>query len=250
MANRGVNAIGKIQWRGFGRQIDHMSFGCKHVYPIGCTIPINQLFDMVFLDFLVPFQNLPQPGDFFFVAAVGGPGIGTFIAPVRTDAQFSFIIHFMGPNLNFQHLAPRTNYGCVQGSIAIFLGEGNIIIELIGNIAPMSMHDTQYGVTVRYRGHQDSHCTNVINLRKANILALHLFPDAVYMFCTASDLCLYVCFFQLRMERIDHLVDIVLTIHTTFIEQSCDLFILLWLQIAKRQIFQLPFELANTESVR
>ena len=50
-----------------------------------------------------------------------------------SDTVIGHGFHFFGTNLDFDGYPVHTEQGCVQGLVAVSLGNGNIILESSGN---------------------------------------------------------------------------------------------------------------------
>ncbi len=98
----------------------------------------------------------------------------------------------------------------MQRAVAVLFGRGDVVVKLVGNIAPQAMDYAQYGVTIAHRGHQNTHRANVIYLWKRDALALHFAPDAVNVFGPPAHRTFNTGFFQLTAQPLQQLVDIFL----------------------------------------
>ena len=95
-------------------------------------------------------------------------------------------MHFFSAYLHLQYLAFGTDHSRVQGAVAVFLGAGYIVVELVGYVAPHTMNHPQCLVAGGHILHQNPHRPDVMYLGKANPLALHFSPDAVDVFGTSG----------------------------------------------------------------
>src|SRR5690606_18869555 len=127
-------------------------------------------------------EYLPQPCDFFLVAADAlAIAVRSLVTPVGTDTKFGLLVHIEGAYLHFEHLAFGADHRRVQRAIAVVLRIGDVVVEFIRHIAPQAMHDAERAVAIPHLGHQYAHGANIVDLRKADTLALHFSPDAVDM---------------------------------------------------------------------
>ena len=178
-----------------------------------------------------------------------GFDVGALIAPVRTHPQLGLFVHGVGANLHLQHLALRAEHGGVQRAVAIFLGVGDVVVELLGNVPPQGVHDTQGGVAVAHLRHQHAYCAHVVDLAELQALALHLAPDRIDVFRPAADVGLDAGGFQLLAQMGHGVVDVLFTIETALVQQLGDLLVLLRLQVAEGQILQFPLDMTDPEAV-
>ncbi len=137
MADLGVHPIGEVQRRRPLGQVDGVAVGGEDIDPVRLDVDpqlVGQAADVAQL--LVPFQHLAQPGDLLFVVVGGRLDVGTLVAPVGADPQFGLFVHGVGADLHLQHLALRTDHRSVQGTVAVLLRIGDIVVELAGNVPP------------------------------------------------------------------------------------------------------------------
>ena len=116
-------------------------------------------------------------------------------------------------------------------------------------MTPQRMHNPQRGVTIFDFRHQNAHRADIVNLRKVEILATHLPPDAVDMLGAAVDIALNTGQQQLIAHALHHIFDVALARQSFLIQQLGDFLVGVRLQVAERQVFQLPLQVANTEPV-
>ena len=155
MTDLGVHAVGEVQRRGALGQVDGVTVRGKHIDPVRLDIHaqlLGQAADVAQL--LVPFEYLAQPGHLLFVVVGAALGVGALVLPVGAYAQLGLLVHGLGADLHFQHLAIRADYRGMQGAITVFLGVGDVVVELLGNVPPQGVHDTQGGVAVAHLRHQ------------------------------------------------------------------------------------------------
>ncbi len=172
------------------------------------------------------------------------------VTPVGTHAQFRVFVHGEGANLNFQHLVLGPDQGGMQRLIAVLLGVGDVIVELVGHVMPAGMHDPQRCVAVGNVRHQNTHGAHIVDLGKIDALALHLAPDRVDMLDPAVHLVAgNALLIEQAFKRRDRLFDVTLSIQSLLRQQLGDVLVVLFVQIAKRQILQLPLELTNTQAM-
>src|SRR5690625_1329239 len=111
------------------------------------------------------------------------------------------------------------------------------------------MDQPQGRIAVLDPGHQNAHGTNVIDLRKADALALHLPPDAVDMLDPTGQLGVNPRLFHGFLQSGAHGFDVVLAVQPALVQQPGNLLVGLGLQVAKREVFQLPLDVADAQPV-
>ncbi len=250
VADLSVHAVGEVQRCGALGQIDGMAVGCEDVDAIGFdvdaqligqTANITQLF--------MPFEHLTQPGDLFLVVVRGALDVGALVTPVRANAQLGFFVHGLGADLHFQHLALRPEHRGVQRAVAVLLGVGDVVVELLGNVSPQGVHDTQRGVAIANLGHQHANGANVVDLTELQAFLLHLPPDRIDMLGTPVDFGVNPGGGQFVLELLDHVLDVLLAIQPALMQQLSDLLVLFRLKVAEGQVLQLPLDVTDAQAM-
>ena len=250
MTDLGVYPIGEIQrGRALGH-VQHVAVGGEQVNTIRLEIH-PQLFgqpaDIAHL--LVPFQHLSQPGDLVLVGVGAAVRIGPLVAPVGANTELGLFMHGLGTDLYFQHLALGADHRRMQRAIAVFLGVGNVVVELVGNVPPKAVNYPKSGVAITHLRHQNPHCAHVVYLTEIDALALHLPPDRVDMLGPTGNVGMNRRFFQCLAQLRHYRVDIFLSVEPTLVQQLGNLLVLGRLQVAEGQIFQLPLDMTNPETM-
>src|SRR5690606_27482079 len=252
MSDFGMNVVGKIQRCGTGHHVYHMAFWRKYVNPVFGQCIAAQLFGQTthHTHFVVPGKNLAQPFDFFFkTVTVVGVNNTFLVTPVCTDTKFCIIVHYIGANLDFYNFVMWSNYRGMQGLVAVFLGVGDVVVEFVWNHSPHIVHNTERGIAVAYFRHQYPDGADIVDLGKIQLLALHLAPDTVDAFGAAVDFGINTRALELATQFIGNFGDKTLAVYTAFINQAGNTFVVFRLQISEREVFEFPFQLADTQSV-
>ena len=251
VADLGVHAVGEVQRRGALRQVDGVAVGGEDVDPVRLDIH-PQLFGQAadVAEFFVPFQHLAQPGDLLFVLVGPGLDVGALVTPVRTHPQLRLFVHGVGADLHFQHLALGADHRSVQRAIAVFLGVGDVVVELLGDVPPQGVDDTERGVAVAHFRHQHAHGAHVVDLAEGQALALHFAPDRIDVLGAAADVGVDAGSLQLGAQLAHHVGDETLAVEPALMQQRGDLFVLVGFEVAEGQVLQLPLDMADTQAVR
>ena len=169
--------------------------------------------------------------------------------PVGAHPEFGLLVHAVGANLHLQNLALGAHHRGVQGAVAVLLGVGDVVVELVGDVVPQAVYQPQGGVAIGDFRHQDAHRAYIVDLGEADSLALHLSPYAVYVLGTPVN-------FETQPGPAQHLGQLrlhlgneLVALHPLAVQQAGDLAIGIAVQIAKRQVLQLPLELAYTQAM-
>jgi len=250
VADFGVHAVGKVQRRGALRQVDGVAVGGEDVDPVRLDVDA-QLFRQAadIAEFFVPFQHLAQPGDFLFVLVGPGLDVGALVAPVRAHPQLRLFVHGVSADLHFQHLALGADHRSVQRAVAVFLGVGDVVVELLGDVPPQGVDDAQRGVAVAYFRDQHAHGAHVVDLAEGQALALHFAPDGIDVLGPAADVGVDAGGLQLSPQLAHHVGDETLTVKPPLMQQRGDLFVLVGLEVPEGQVFQFPLDMADTQAM-
>ena len=251
MSHIAVDVVSEIERRGACRQINHIPFRGKDVDAIvkDLTAHFVEHFARVSHLFL-PRNQLTQPGDTILVTRATAAGGPLFIFPVRRHAQLGVFVHLFGTDLNFHRFAARAEHHGMNRLIAIRLRVRDVVIELIRQMAEVSMYYPQRGVAVLETLRHDTHGAHVKQLVKGEMFLLHFAPDAVDVLRTPVNLSAHILLFHRLAQPADEFLDIVLTVNAAFVQQFCDAFVFRRMQVAEAVIFQLPLQLPDTETVR
>ena len=115
---------------------------------------------------------------------------------------------------------------------------------------PQTVHQAQGGVTILYLGHEDTHRPNIVHLGETDSLALHFAPDTVNVLGTALYLNFQPGVVQRQRQLVSSLGYELIALSALAIQQTCNFAIGVTVDIAERQIFQFPLQMANAETVR
>ena len=138
---------------------------------------------MVVRHVLLPLQNLAQPGQFFLFLlrsrflAVGG----LFVFPVCSDTVFCNSVHLISTDLNLKRLSVRSDQGCMQGLVTVWLRHRNVIFETARDRRVHFMDNTERCIAVFDGFHDNADRKEVIDLIQRLVLVDHLFVDAEEM---------------------------------------------------------------------
>ena len=159
-------------------------------------------------------------------------------------------MHREGANLDFEYLVFRPHYGGMQRLIAVLFRVGDIVVKLIRHVVPARVNNPQHGVAVRHFRHQNTHRTHVMNLRKIDPFALHFAPDRVDMLGTPIHVvAVDMLGFHQAFDGFDHIMDIAVAVKTLLRQQLGNRLVVVFMQVTKREVFQLPLKLPNAEAM-
>ena len=206
---------------------------------------------MVVRHVLLPLQNLAQPGQFFLFLlrsrflAVGG----LFVFPVWSDTIFCNPVHLISTDLNLKRLSVRSDQGCMQGLVTVWLRHRNVIFETARDRRVHFMDDTERCIAVFDGFHDDADRKEVIDLIQRLVLVDHLFVDAEKVLDSSVDICLNAGLVDMTghlfYDRIDKLLPL-LPLHADLLHQFI---VRIRLQIFQRKVIEFDLDLGNTEAL-
>ena len=81
----------------------------------------------------------------------------------------------------------RADQRGVQGLVAIELGNGNMVFELARHGLVHLMQHAHAGVAISHGGHDDAKAVDIGDLRKTQVLVVHLAVDGIERFLAPHD---------------------------------------------------------------
>ncbi|MNS54654.1 hypothetical protein D3C72_874610 [compost metagenome] len=283
----GMQVIGEVHRRGAGGKLDHARLRRQHVdafirvrrrldriavlagsRPAGsglagvgfegfgfASVGISGLLPRLApaFDIAVPGQQLPHPRQLAVVFAgrrnLAALGARFLVAPMRRHAVFGELVHLARTDLHFERAAVIVRHHRMQRAVAVGLGPGNVIVELVGQRCPHLVHQPQRRVAGAHVVNDDAQRAQVIHLGKIQALDAHFVPDAVDMLGPAADFGIDAGLGQRRLQAVDGAGDEGLALNPFFFQQAGDLLVAVRLQEAERQVFHFPFDLPDAQAV-
>ena len=158
-------------------------------------------------------------------------------------------MHGSSADLNFNRPAELIGNDGMERLITIGLGIGNIVVILLRQNREVLLHNRERFIALLDGFDDDSNRTDVKELIKAQVLALHLFPNGIDMLRPARHLGLNTVRNHQRLDLLHRQSHEFQTFLTRLIEFSSNLVIFGRMRKAKREVFELPLDLPNTESI-
>ena len=197
-----------------------------------------------------PGQKLTQPRHTLLLSNGSSVGIARLlVAPMRCNTEFCKFMHGSGADLNFNRAAELIGNDGMERLIAIRLGIGNIVVILLRQNREVLLHNRERFIALLDGFDDDSYGPDVKELIKAQVLALHLFPNGIDMLWPARHLGLNTVRSHQRLDLLHRQSHEFQTFLTRLIEFSSNLVIFGRMRKAKREVFELPLDLPNTESI-
>ena len=207
-----VYRVGEIERRAARGKVHHVAFGREYEYAVGEDVGLERLLELRVLGLLAqlrePFRRggaavaaLGGAGEllaavlrFFPVAAEGRyealypvearlPAAGSapaslLVGHVRGDAVLGILVHLRGADLDLDDAAVAREHGRVQAAVAVGLGEGDIVLDLVWKGLPEIVHQPERAVAVLDALHDDADGGDVVDLGYVAPFALELLRQA------------------------------------------------------------------------
>ena len=241
-----VHLVGIVERRGPAGQVHDVALRGQHVDAVLEQVGAHAIEEVrVGLAFGGGGEQLAQPLD---LAVVGGVAPAAFlVTPVSRDPELGMLVHLARADLHFDGNLAGTDDGRVQRAVGVVLGGGDVVVELARNVGPAAVHQAQRRIAVGHAVGQDAHRADVEHLLEAEVLALHLPPDAVDVLGPAGDLGRDAGLREHAVELRDDRRDVALAVRAPFVQLAGDEHVAVRLEVAKGQVLQFPLELPDTE---
>jgi len=242
----GVHGVGKIERRGPLGQLDDGRVRREHVNGV-VKQRLRSLFTALALDVALPRQQLAQHGDFGVVVGIGVHTLvafaaGLFVGPVRRHPVLGVVVHGLGADLQLEGAALRVADHGVQRLVAVGFGLADVVIKLLGHRAVVGVRVGEHAVAVLDLRHHHAQRAQVEHLLEIEPLAAHFFDDAVDVLGAPLHLGGDALRAQRPLQVLAHLFDVALALDAFFVDAARDVFVGLWLEEAKGQVFDLPLD--------
>src|SRR5882724_3949420 len=168
---------------------------------------------------------------------------------MRRDEGRGGGVQLAGADLHFQGLTLRSDHRRVQRTVEVRFRPRDVVVEFPRDRSPQVMHDAEHRVAVLRLVHEHAQAAHVVDLREIERLRAHLRIDAVEVLRPAADLGPDSGERELVGERDDRPVDCALALAAAVVEQAGDALVEPGLEVAERQVFQLPLELPHAETI-
>src|SRR3972149_6146809 len=151
-------------------------------------------------------------------------------------------MHLVRADLHLEGSCPFVHHSRIEGLVAVWLGVGDEIVELVWERVPHAVHYSQSVVAFRHSIDQDSNGNQVvyvIEIFAHRSILLDLLVYAVNMLGPAGDLGFHAGLLKLVPESAYCLSDEGFALHALGIQQPLDVLILPWLEVLETQVFKL-----------
>ena len=250
MTETRVHLVRKVERGRAAGQINDFTARCQCVDAILekiCTNAIDEIGILRRRTVLGGLQELSHP--FYFLRIAGIARTTLLVYPMGGDAEFGLLMHVVRADLHFDRQRLRADHGRVDRTIEVVLRSRDVIVEFAGNIGPAAVHDAKCGVAIADTGAQDAHGAHVVQFLEGELLALHLSMDTVDVFRATADLGFDAFAREARLQLSAKLLHVAFAIDALLGERRGDFSVVLWLEVAERQILELPLHLPDAEAI-
>ena len=167
VADSGMNAVGKVNRRRTGRQVDDIALRGKYEYLVRKQVDLDRFDEVLCFGVLLSLQQLTNPGIGVLVAFVCDT---LFVFPMRCNAVFRHLMHLFRADLHFKRDSCAADDRRVQGAVTVRLRRRDIVLESSRNRLVQIVYIAQYVVAVGYRFYNDAHRADVIDLTHVLVL--------------------------------------------------------------------------------
>ena len=249
----GVDGIGEVDRRRARRQRLHLALRREDVHLVVEEIGAQRAHELGgVLVVALPIHQRLDPDDPLVVAL---RALATLVQPVRSDAELGFLVHLARPQLDLERRAGRPDHRRVQRAVAVQLRHRDEVLEAPRHRLPQRVDQPERAVTVArpfLAGALDNHAHRgqVVDLVELPTLLGHLVVDRVEVLRAAGDIGGDVGLLELGAQCLCRLLDLQLTVGATIRDHRLDLGELARVQHLEREVFELPFQMVDTEPVR
>ena len=223
MAHLGVDRVGKVHGRGSRGQANDFPLGGKHVDLFGADFIAQGLQELCRIRGLgLPVRKVSKPGHVclvgksIFVLARGG---SLLVFPVRSNAEFSSLVHLDRADLNLYRTALRPKNRGVERLIEIELGGGNVVLETSWHGIPSRVDCPEDRVTISNRGDQDSDPGEIVDVVEITTSVDHFLVDGIELLGPTTDICLDLGLPQILVDSIDDAFHVGVTLGRAVLDQ-------------------------------
>ena len=260
IADLAMDGVGEVDGRRFFRELDDVTFrgeGEDVVFEEFDFETFHEL-GVVTTDLPLPILELLDP-DKLAWSFGGTPSkeevspAGAFplsIEPVGGDAEFGFIMHFLGAYLDFQDAALGTEDGGMEGLVTVWLREGDIVLDPADHRTVALVDDAECFITIGDFRYDDTHREEVVDTVNVHIMALELLVKSEGVLDATMDIeGRYTLLFQFTPEDLDGFVDVVAFGTGALLKESLGDGVVLRFEIFEREVFELHFDLVYAEAI-
>ena len=121
---------------------------------------------------------------------IGEADVGFFVQPVGSNAGLGDALHLMRANLELHRFADVVQDDGVQGLVAVFLRNGDVVFESSRYGVEQTVQDTEAQIAVAARVDQHAKAVHVHDFGQGQLFVFHLVVGAGEVFFAAKNVCL------------------------------------------------------------
>ena len=250
VADRGVDAVGKVDRRRAGGQVDHIALRREHEHLVGKHVHLQVVEKVLRVGLLLRFEQAADPGELLLVAGLGALAAAGLVFPVRRDAVFRRHVHLPRADLHLERDALRADYRRVHALVHVRLRRADVVLEAAGQRLVHIVDDTEHVVAVGDRVHDHAKRAQVKNTVDVELLRVHLAVDAVDVLDAARDGGVHALGLQALADLRAHLAHEFFERGHAFVERVRDGLVARGVEIQQREVLELPLDLLHAEAVR
>ena len=245
-----MDAVGKVDRRRAGGQVDHIALRREHEHLVGEHVHLQVVEKVLRVGLLLRLEQAADPGELLLVAGLGALAAAGLVFPVRRDAVLRCHVHLPRADLHLERDALRADDRRVHALVHVRLRRADVILEAAGQRLIHVVDDAEHVVAVGDRVHDDAECAEVKNAVDVELLRVHLAVDAVDVLDAARDGGVYAVGLQALANLRAHLAHELFQRRHAFIECIRDGLVARGVEIQQREVLELPLDLLHAEAVR
>ncbi len=173
-----------------------------------------------------------------------------FVQPMCRDSVLRDVMHGRRPNLDFHHPPIWSDHGRMQRLIHILFRRCDIVVESVSDRCPHVVNHTQRVIAILNCRRHYANCDQIVDLFKRFLPLNHLAIDRIKMLGASCDLNLHSIISKSLGQHLAQIFDIDFTFGTRQIDSFHQITVDVRLDVLQRQVFQFPFDLRHSESMR
>ena len=248
VAHGGVDGVGEVDGGGARGQVDDIAVGGEDEDLVAKHIHLQGADKFLGVGVLLAFQQLADPLE----VALGTQilvGHALLILPVGGHAVFSGLMHLPGADLHLKGDALPADDGGVQRLVHIGLGGADIVLKTAQHGLEHIVHTAQHIVALGDVVHDDPEGVQIEDLVQGLVLGVHLAVNGIRVLDAAVHLTVDAIVVHALLDAGLDGSQKFLVGGGTVGQGLLDLLVAHGVEVAQRQVFQLPLQLLHTEAV-
>ena len=246
-----VDAVGKVDRGGAGREVDDIPLGGEDENLVGEHVDLQVVDKVGGVGFLLALQQTADPGELVLVSVSQcAAAVAHLVFPVGRNAVFGGVVHLPGADLHLKGDAFGADDGGVDALVHVRLGGGDVILETARNGFEHVVDNTQDIIAVGNGVYDHAEGAEVEDAVERQLLGVHLPVDAVNVLDAAEDGSVDPFLLEADADLFLHAVHERFQFGHAPIQRLGDFFISLGVEILEGEIFQFPLGTLHAQPVR